>query len=135
MNFKVINDKVGNYDLAYFCFVESQKNQSYEKLSKDSYIDYVNSYKKNILNKKTVLYQFNDGIEDSNLVFLIGFPRSGTTLLDTILRSHKDIEVIEEKPLISTIEKLIKEKFNTKLCNLSNISKKYIGCTDKNTLN
>ena len=30
-------------------------------------------------------------------VFLIGFPRSGTTLLDTILRTDKSIKVIEEK--------------------------------------
>ena len=30
-------------------------------------------------------------------IFLIGFPRSGTTLLDTILRSHPLIEVIEEQ--------------------------------------
>ena len=34
-------------------------------------------------------------------VFLIGFPRSGTTLLDTILRSHPSIEVLEEIPIIN----------------------------------
>ena len=34
-------------------------------------------------------------------VFLIGFPRSGTTLLDTILRSHSGIDVVEEQPLVS----------------------------------
>jgi len=33
--------------------------------------------------------------------FLIGFPRSGTTLLDTILRTHSKIDVIEEKPMLS----------------------------------
>ena len=33
--------------------------------------------------------------------FLIGFPRSGTTLLDTILRSHPSIEVLEEIPIIN----------------------------------
>ena len=33
----------------------------------------------------TNMKNLNDGIDDSNLVFLIGFPRSGTTLLDTIL--------------------------------------------------
>jgi len=32
--------------------------------------------------------------------FLIGFPRSGTTLLDTILRSHSKIDVVEEQPLV-----------------------------------
>ena len=31
-------------------------------------------------------------------VFLVGFPRSGTTLLDTILMSHPKIEVLEEEP-------------------------------------
>lgn len=35
------------------------------------------------------------------MVFLIGFPRSGTTLLDSILRSHSAIDVIEEKPMLS----------------------------------
>ncbi len=33
--------------------------------------------------------------------FLIGFPRSGTTLLDTILRGHSKIDVVEEKPMVS----------------------------------
>jgi tetratricopeptide (TPR) repeat protein len=31
-------------------------------------------------------------------VFLVGFPRSGTTLLDTILMSHPEVEVLEEEP-------------------------------------
>lgn len=33
-------------------------------------------------------------------VFLIGFPRSGTTLLDRILDAHPQLAVIEERPLI-----------------------------------
>ena len=33
-------------------------------------------------------------------VFLVGFPRSGTTLLDTILMSHPNIEVLEEEPAL-----------------------------------
>ena len=32
--------------------------------------------------------------------FLIGFPRSGTTLLDTILRTHSNIDVLEELPMV-----------------------------------
>lgn len=36
-------------------------------------------------------------------VFLIGFPRSGTTLLDQILDSHPAIQTLEEKPLILTL--------------------------------
>ena len=37
------------------------------------------------------------------LAFLIGFPRSGTTLLDTILRSHSQTLVLEEKPYLLDI--------------------------------
>lgn len=34
-------------------------------------------------------------------VFLVGFPRSGTTLLDTFLRGHPDITVAEEVPAVA----------------------------------
>lgn len=33
--------------------------------------------------------------------FLVGFPRSGTTLLDSVLRSHAAVEVVEERPALS----------------------------------
>ena len=46
--------------------------------------------------------------------FLIGFPRSGTTLLDTILRTHSDIDVAEELPML--------KKMNESLGYVSNIS-------------
>lgn len=38
---------------------------------------------------------------ENNVVFLVGFPRSGTTLLDRMLSAHPDIEVLEEKSLFS----------------------------------
>ncbi|WP_440958840.1 sulfotransferase [Oceanicaulis sp. LC35] len=34
------------------------------------------------------------------IAFMYSFPRSGTTLLDTIFRTHSDIEVLEEQPTI-----------------------------------
>jgi tetratricopeptide (TPR) repeat protein len=37
------------------------------------------------------------------LAFLVGFPRSGTTLLDSMLSAHPDIEVLEEKSLFSRL--------------------------------
>ena len=49
--------------------------------------------------------------------FLVGFPRSGTTLLDTILRSHPEISVVEEKPMAGAMSKAFRhghtiENFN-----------------------
>ncbi len=38
-------------------------------------------------------------------VFLVGFPRSGTTLLDQILDAHPQVQVFEEQPLLSKVKK------------------------------
>ena len=40
-------------------------------------------------------------------VFIIGFPRSGTTLLDQIMDAHKDVQVIEERPMINVLRRAI----------------------------
>lgn len=40
-------------------------------------------------------------------VFLVGFPRSGTTLLDTILMGHPGTTVLEEKPALNYVDKEI----------------------------
>jgi len=42
--------------------------------------------------------------DGSNLIFLIGFTRSGTTLLDTFFKPRADLVTVEEKP---TIERVI----------------------------
>lgn len=34
-------------------------------------------------------------------IFLVGFPRSGTTLLDQVLDSHPSVVVLEERPLVT----------------------------------
>ena len=47
----------------------------------------------------------SDGRPDP--VFLVGFPRSGTTLLDTILRSHAAIAVAEEMPTLQNVLKVV----------------------------
>lgn len=36
--------------------------------------------------------------------FLVGFPRSGTTLLDTFLLGHPETRVLEEVPIVSAVE-------------------------------
>ena len=57
---------------------------------------------------------------------MVGFPRSGTTLLDTILRSHSSIEVIEEQPLVERMVKNLGSLSQYNFNNLKKISKKQI---------
>ena len=42
-------------------------------------------------------------------VFLVGFPRSGTTLLDTILSSHRAITVVEEIPAVRNLRVAVEQ--------------------------
>lgn len=39
--------------------------------------------------------------------FLVGFPRSGTTLLDTMLMGHPRVVVLEERPPLARVEKAL----------------------------
>jgi tetratricopeptide (TPR) repeat protein len=41
-------------------------------------------------------------------VFLVGFPRSGTTLLDQVLDSHPSVVVLEERPLVAGVIRRMK---------------------------
>jgi tetratricopeptide (TPR) repeat protein len=53
-------------------------------------------------------------------VFLVGFPRSGTTLLDQVLSSHPGIVCLEEKEVLAaTVADLVSENAKDALGNLS----------------
>ena len=39
--------------------------------------------------------------------FLVGFPRSGTTLLDTFLMGHPDLQVLEEQPMLGAASAVV----------------------------
>jgi len=90
-----------------------------------------NRYLKNIETKKKYFIKKNISKwtkikslpSKNNPVFLVGFPRSGTTLLDTILRSHPKIKIVEEKPMVLKMVNKIK---NNNLNSLNNIKESEI---------
>ena len=43
--------------------------------------------------------------DPGGIAFLVGFPRSGTTLLDRMLRAHPDVEILEEKSLFAELHR------------------------------
>ena len=103
-----------NYDLAYDCFKNMNalaiKSNDYLGLDPESYFQNIRKQltglKSNSLKNPANLIS-----EQTDLVpvFLVGFPRSGTTLLDTILRSHSSIDVVEEQPMVGSAKAFIQK--------------------------
>ena len=54
-------------------------------------------------------------------VFIVGFPRSGTTLMDTFLRGHPGIEVAEESDAVPTMVNLVSGASDERLAALGNL--------------
>lgn len=50
------------------------------------------------------------GFERAAPVFLIGFPRSGTTLLEQVLASHSAIVTLEERPVAEMLARIVDER-------------------------
>jgi len=118
-------DYIGDYKKAFIFFEYANDSISKiynNKFDKKIYLNFIKKRSVYFSNKnfnKWSPINFKSKINDP--IFLIGFPRSGTTLLDTILRSHPSIEVLEEEPIIdemiNSLEKIINNDFS-KLENL-----------------
>ena len=120
-------DKVGKYDQSFDCFVKANNSiyQTYkDKFKKEYYLDLIKE-RINYYSKFDLKRWNSEFLQQNDPIFLIGFPRSGTTLLDTILRSHKSIEVIEEKPIVEEFINSLRDKTKNDFSILDKIDKNF----------
>ena len=123
-------DFINDYEKAFnhFELNNNLTNKFYGKnIDENIYLKYVNQR----INFFKNFNQTNWGVsskqnQTNGPYFLIGFPRSGTTLLDTILRTHNSVEVIEEKPLIRNFLIRLEKKTKNNLNNLNNLNNDFI---------
>ena len=96
-------DKLGQYPQAFKSFCEQNdiiKLANQKKLENPKiYYEETKALKEAWEITKINTTNSSDYFLHENLVFLSGFPRTGTTLLDTILMGHPDIVVLEEQPM------------------------------------
>ncbi len=103
-------DRAGDSDNAFACFSECNRlaRRAATRGDKNRYlrkIDHLTTWFTEDWVRTWTPAPPNDG--DTAPAFLIGFPRSGTTLLDQILDSHPGMQTLSEKPAIdAVIEKL-----------------------------
>jgi tetratricopeptide (TPR) repeat protein len=91
-------------------------------VDRENYLEEINK-NINIFNKEWVDDWSSLNIEDSNSpIFIVGFPRSGTTLLEQILDSHPKIQALDEKPVIEDTIKYINKSLGEHPSNIGNVS-------------
>ena len=108
-------EKIGSFEKAHFAFSEmnllAKKSPEYERLQPQRYFESLTTalddLKVHRFSRPTVQ---KVSITSFRPVFLVGFPRSGTTLLDSMLRSHSAIEVVEEKPALANAKSFLEKK-------------------------
>ena len=112
-------DQIERFDKAFFYFKKNNELVNYyqgKKIDNEIYIKYIKqriNFFENFDPKKWKYEKVQKDITDP--IFLIGFPRSGTTLLDTILRTNSSVDVIEEKPILKNFLIKLEKKTNNKL--------------------
>ncbi len=107
-----ILDRLGRYDEAFEAFVAT--NRLHEE-SPTRPLERAETLRQNLRTEIGLLtpqwaesWARADKHDDQpDPVFLVGFPRSGTTLLDTILMGHPDTVVLEEQPPLNNCDKRI----------------------------
>ena len=119
----MVLDKVGEYEEAFKLITEGNKcleslyvpHEDEKGLEnyRSEIADYINAYQENSID----LWRDESLIDKSlNIIFLLGFPRSGTTLTEQILESHDAIIATHELPvlprLVRKIDTVIGRKFN-----------------------
>lgn len=120
-------DSIKDYKKAFRYFTQSNNifKSVYEKrIDPNNYINFINKRINFFTNqRKFQAIKFNNSHTNNDPVFLVGFPRSGTTLLDTILRTHDLIDVLEELPLIDNFINILEKKNKYDLSELNNTNK------------
>ncbi len=107
----IICNDLGEIDAAFAHFVKqnaaSAKGITHKRVDKQGYLDQLEE----LISTFTPEWvgSWSTGVaavepgHRAAPIFLIGFPRSGTTLLDQILDAHPDVQVFEEQPTLIAV--------------------------------
>lgn len=111
LNLGMLYDRLGDTNVAFLNIEMGNqllaKTLQVNEHDRDEYFKKIADFSK-YFNKNLALQSAQHMVADNEVapIFLMGFPRSGTTLLDQILDSHPKLQTLEEKPTVSVMKKV-----------------------------
>ncbi len=112
----MVKDKLGKFDQAFKAFTLSgqltlakAEAQALDSSLRDKEIDI---YQQWVCDGGLTRTVKTDAREKRTLVFLVGIPRSGTTLTEQVLSSHPQIESSEEKLFLAEVWRSLQSRFD-----------------------
>ncbi len=107
-----LHDRAGQYDEGFKAFARMNELQRANPTRPE---ERAAAYRQTVRERERMMTpQWRDSWRDGpsadgrpSPVFLVGFPRSGTTLLDTMLMGHPQLQVLEEEPALNAAEELL----------------------------
>lgn len=101
-------DKLKNYDQAYQAFaqsgLEAARNPKIQKFKLGYRPSLIAAYSKGLTEERLKKWKPGDFADDSwTPAFLVGFPRSGTTMTEQILAAHSGICTTDEQPYLEHV--------------------------------
>ena len=100
----------------------SQELSSAKGIDKTRFLQFVENRRRYFTAENINRWPANQPDQTRQPVFIIGFPRSGTTLIDTILRGHPSINVTEETDAVARMVNQLSGQSDERLENLANLS-------------
>lgn len=108
-----VNDRLGNSKIAFEAFEQMNEIDSLAAVDPAKkaadYLAAVNRRRTEVLTPDWVKSWPDVPAPELEPAFLIGFPRSGTTLLDTLLMNDPGIAISEENPMLTNLSRRVGE--------------------------
>lgn len=105
-----IHDRLGNEDRAFAAFEAMNAASLETKLAEEgpSYRQIVEAGARLITRDRVAQWtQVDVRLDPPSPAFIVGFPRSGTTLLDTLLMNMPSLHVLEEMPVLNHVHDML----------------------------
>jgi tetratricopeptide (TPR) repeat protein len=136
MNLGKLYDRIGDTERAFSSFVEGNRLSAQIALpadyDKQSYLRRIDQLSGFLTNHLAGSWENEtDPDQTAAPVFLLGFPRSGTTLLDQILDSHPKLQTLEEKPTVAAMKHEFLRLADSRADALAELSNEEIGVLRK----